>query len=201
MDEILAITEWPTNADMIVDVAKLGYLRKEWHTLDPTYGLGKWWDKWQPDSLVAHDLRLDGVDFRKLPHNDGEFDAIAFDPPYKLNGTATPEVDERYGVEIYATWRDRHQLIQDGITECLRVLKSKGLLLVKCQAQVSSGKIRWQPFEFSQHAIEQGAELVDALSMLGYRPQPDGTRQVHARQNCSTLLILQKQGRRKNGQR
>lgn len=192
MDEILASTAWPSNCDMIVDVAKLGYLRDDWHTLDATYGRGTWWKKWRPKDLVIHDIKMDGVDFRHLPHADNEFDAVILDGPYKLNGTATIEVDERYGVEKYATWRERHQLIRDGMTECLRVLKPRGILLVKCQAQVSSGKIRWQPFEFTQHGIEQGAELVDRLNMLGHRPQPNGTRQIYSRQNCSTLLIFKK---------
>lgn len=40
---VLAATAWKTNADLIVDCARLGYLRKEWITLDPTYGRGLWW--------------------------------------------------------------------------------------------------------------------------------------------------------------
>jgi hypothetical protein len=39
-DVIMSIAKWSSNADLIVDCARLKYLRPEWRTLDPTYGLG-----------------------------------------------------------------------------------------------------------------------------------------------------------------
>jgi hypothetical protein len=36
---ILAATSWRSNAELIADCAALGYLRANWLTLDPTYGL------------------------------------------------------------------------------------------------------------------------------------------------------------------
>ncbi len=50
---IYAAQKWPTNAHMIVDAARLGYLRKDWWTLDPTYGLGNFWTLWQPTWFVT----------------------------------------------------------------------------------------------------------------------------------------------------
>lgn len=187
---ILAATRWPANADLIVACAELGYLRADWRTLDPTWGRGRWWTKWTPADLVTHDLKLDGVDFRHLPHRDGEFDAVAFDPPYKLNGTPTGDVDERYGVDVVRSWQDRHRLIRDGITECARVLRRDGVLLLKCQDQVCSGHVRWQTDEFTRHAESFGLVKVDRFDLLGGRPQPQGRRQIHARRNTSTLLVF-----------
>lgn len=189
-DLVLAATDWPTNAALIADCARLGYLNGR--VLDPTYGRGKWWTLWQPDQLIAHDLRTDGVDFRRLPHPDSSFDTVCFDPPYKLNGTPTATVDGPYGVDVVDSRDGRHQLIYDGMTECARVLAADGHLLVKCQDQVNGGKVRWQSHLFAAHGVLLGLELVDALLMLAYRAQPDGVRQVHARRNYSTLLVLQK---------
>jgi hypothetical protein len=184
---ILGATAWPTNAALIADVARLGYLQRDWKVLDPTYGLGSWWKDFRPKRLVKHDLRLDGVDFRKLPHRDRSFDAVAFDPPYKLNGTPS-EPDERYGADVVDTWQGRLKLIDEGIVECARVTDK--YLLVKCQDQVCSGKIRWQTHRFTDTAESCGLTLVDSFLMLGHRAQPDGRRQVHAYRNYSTLLVF-----------
>jgi len=190
-ETILAATAWPNNAALIADCRRLGYLPGR--VMDVTYGRGKWWTVGgEPEGLVKHDLRLDGVDFRHLPHPDASFDAIAFDPPYKLNGTPTDKVDAPYGVDVIDTRDGRHQLIRDGITECARVLASGGYLLAKVQDQVNGGKVRWQSRIFADHAESLGLEHVDALLMLAYRPQPAGVRQVHARRNYSTLLVFKK---------
>lgn len=185
---LFAAQAWPTNAVLIKDCARLGYL--EGRVLDVTYGKGRWWTVWRPDDLTTHDLKTDGVDFRELPHPNKSFDAIAFDPPYKLNGTPTVKVDEPYGVDVVSTRQERHQLIRDGMKECDRVLAPQGHLLLKCQDQVSGGKVRWQTHEFAAYGESLGLRLVDSLLMLAHRAQPDGVRQVHARRNYSTLLIF-----------
>jgi SAM-dependent methyltransferase len=177
---VLAAHAWRNNAELIADCARLGYLAPDRRTIDPTYG------------LVAHDLKLDGVDFRALPHDDDSFDAAVFDPPYKLNGTPTASVDERYGVDIVDTRHGRMQLIIDGIDELARVIRPRGYLLLKCQDQVNGGKVRWQTRLFADHAEQKhGMRLVDMLHLLAYRPQPEGRRQQHARRNYSNLLVLQ----------
>jgi hypothetical protein len=195
--EVLAASAWPTNAHLVVDLRVLGYLRDEWLTLDPTHGLGTFWKLWQPRRLVACDLDPakspvgKSVDFCDLPWPDGHFDSVVLDGPYKLNGTPTEDVDARYGVHRVATWRDRMDLIRRGISECSRVLGA-GYLLVKCQDQVCSGKVRWQTDEFTEHARSVGLRKVDRLDMLGGRQQPGDRRQVHARRNHSTMLVFRR---------
>jgi hypothetical protein len=183
-----------TNAELIAACAELGYLRAGWLTLDPTYGRGGWWRRWRPERLVAHDLALDGVDFRRLPEAGASIDAVAFDPPYRLNGTPDRgEFDARYGTGTTARWQERHALIRAGISEAVRVLRPGGILLVKCADQVCSGRVRWQTREFAAHAEAAGCELIDQLHLLASpRPQPPGRRQAHARRNLSTLLVLRK---------
>jgi hypothetical protein len=193
----MATDTWPTNAHLVEDCARLGYLRKEWVTLDPTYGLGTFWKRWRPDILVGTDIHAskssvgDSVDFTHLPYGDRTFDSVVFDPPYKLNGTPTESVDSRYGVHVPRTWQERMELITDGLDECARVL-GDGYLLLKCQDQVCSGKVRWQTVEFTKHLAALRLGLVDRFDMLSYRPQPEGRRQVHARRNASTLLIFKR---------
>lgn len=190
MSDILAATAWPTNAHLIEACAGLGYLRSDWLTLDPTYGKGTFWRRWRPDNLVTHDLGIDNTDFRNLHYPDSYFQAVVFDPPYKLNGTPTPSVDDRYGVGSAASIKERHTLMLDGLTDCIRVLTPRGYLLVKCQDQVASGRVHWQTRMMADYAESYGLRLVDSMLMLT-RPRPQRS-QVHARRNYSTLLILRK---------
>ncbi len=195
---IPAVHAWPDNAHLIRDVAELGYIHGR--VLDPTYGLGTFWKIHRPTFLVAHDLNpkkcpmADGteIDFTAMPYKDQEFDTVVFDPPYKLNGTPTEEVDGRYGVETPTRWQDRMSLCLDGLIECCRV--SERTVLAKCQDQVCSGKVRWQTLEFEAVARGQGFEQVDRFDLLGTsRPQPmEGRTQRHAHGRPSTLLVFQR---------
>jgi hypothetical protein len=185
---------WPTNGHLIADVAKL-YIDPDAVVLDPTYGRGTWWTRFRPAHLIAHDLDLDGIDFTALPEADASMDVVAFDPPYKLNGTPTPAVDARYGVAgSYKRWQDRHALIRAGMDEAARVLRPGGVLLLKCQDQVCSGRMRWQTDEFSAHGAVLGLRKVDRFSMLGTtRPQPmKGRTQQHSHGQPSTLLVFER---------
>ena len=195
----LTAQEWPTNGHMIADVAKLGYLDGD--CLDVTYGLGVFWSRWRPESLVACDLNAAkspigySVDFTNLPRDfQGQFDAVVIDPPYKLNGQPTRASDERYGVEEYTPWRDRITLMREGMVECYRTLRPKGYLLVKVMDQVVSGKKRWLTDDATEQAVRfMAMEKVDRFDMLTKpRPQPEGRRQLHSLQNYSTLLVFQK---------
>jgi hypothetical protein len=197
---VLAIDKWATNAALIADCARLGYLHADWRTLDPTYGYGTFWNDFRPAELDASDLDPAkspigySVDFRALPWPDRYFGSVVFDGPYKLNGNPsdTDGSDERYGVHEYTDWRDRMALLRAGVAECARVLRTGGYLLVKCQDQVCGGRVRWQTFELTLEAEKHGLGLVDRLDFLSYRPQPNGRRQVHARRNASTMLVFKR---------
>ena len=202
MSRIKGAQRWPTNAHLIEDAHRLGYLRDTDVVLDPTYGEGNWWTRWQPPAMIATDIDQDKSpdapeEFTALRFDDETFDAVAFDPPYRLNGRPDPGFDLKYGTGARAGWQERHALIRAGIEECARVLKPGGALLVKCQDQVCGGRVRWQTREFSDHAEAQGTRLVDTFIMLGGRPQPEGRRQAHADHNWSTLLVFRKHPRRR----
>lgn len=202
------------NAHLIEDAARLGYLRAGVRTLDPTYGKGRFWTRWQPDELVRCDLNplrspdVDGgVDATDLPFEDASFGQVVLDGPYQFNGTTgyggPASKDEDYGVEVPARWQDRIALIERMIDEAARVLgepERKALpktLLVKCQDQVVSGAKRWQTDIFTRRAESLGFVKRDVMLLPGSVEQPPGRRQVHVRADYSTLLIFQKGPRRR----
>ncbi|HEV2928423.1 MAG TPA: hypothetical protein VGW74_07010 [Propionibacteriaceae bacterium] len=201
---VLAATAWPSNAELIEDVAKLRYLRLTDRVLDPTYGRGVWWRRWRPVELVTHDVKLDGVDFRRLPEASSSFDAVAFDPPYVSVGgrktTGMPDFHDRYGLgPAPSSPAELQQMIDAGLVELARVLRPHGVLLVKCADYISSGRL-WPGTHLTlSTALEIGFELIDRLEHVARRPrsQPPRTRadgqpvrQQHSRRNLSTLLVL-----------
>lgn len=196
---VMALGARRSNAELMRDCRRLGYLDDGWRVLDATFGLGRFWSLWRPAGLVTNDLVTEAdhaFDFRALGWSDREFDAVVFDPPYKLNGTpgggGAAVSDVGYGVGVRASWRERHELIRAGIAECGRV--ADRMLLVKCQDQVCAGRKRWQTREFADCAEGLGFRLVDMLHVGGFRVQPRGREQVHARQDFSTLLVLRRVG-------
>lgn len=191
---IRAAHKWPSNAEMIADVAKLGYINGL--VLDPTYGEGVFWKVFRPEGLIWTDIKEDNAwhkqDFTDMPWGDEWFDTVVFDPPYKLNGTPS-EPDVRYGVGEPERWQDRVTLCHEGGRECIRVLKGGGHLLWKTMDQVCSGKVRWLTWAAMDIASHRGCELVDRFDLLHEpRKQPGGRRQVHAARCYSTLLVFRK---------
>lgn len=209
MAEILSFGTYKNNAEVIVACRDLGYLDDESSVWDSTYGEGNFWNLWRPKCLFATDLDENkgrhnhqaflygghdqgGVDFTDTGFSDRIFYNVVFDPPYKLNGTEQIYIEnDIYGVRESARWQDRMDLIRRGVVECARVL-GDGYLLVKCQDQVCSGKIRWQTDEVTKWAAECGLGKVDRLDMVSYRPQPKGRSQKHSRRNTSSMLIFKR---------
>ena len=220
-DLILAATAWATNAQMIRDVAKLGYLKHTDLILDPTYGAGGWWRLWHPLEGAIHGFTptnawywpvdnefplkstLPGPwDFRDMGVGSEVFDAVAFDPPYvSVGGRATSGIrgmHDAYGMGGAPTTPQGVQTdIAAGLKECFRVVKKGGIVLVKCQSYVSSGKLWPGTFLTYQAAMTIGFQLVDHfVHVSGPRPQPDGRGpQKHARRNQSDLLVLRRPNR------
>lgn len=193
---VLSIDKYRTNAELIAACAELGYLTKQTYTWDATYGEGTFWKLWRPYRLWRSDIVAAKspmglpIDFTQTNWRDRQFDAVVFDPPYKLNGTPDPEVDRRYGVDKPSTWHDRIELMRKGLREACRV--SDDWVFVKCQDQVVSGKIRWQTDMMTSCAHWEGFGKYDRLDMLSYRPQPANRSQKHSHRNASTLLVFKR---------
>lgn len=202
---ILAASSWPTNGELIADVAQL-YIPDEpvpW-VLDATYGRGLWWTKVRPIGLTTNDLVVGraehAYDFRQLPDDwASSFDVVAYDPPYVCVGgresTGMADLHDRYGLTAAPrTPETLQQMMGEGLTEMVRVTRPGGLILMKCQDYISSGKF-WAGTYFSQEWAVRvlHLELVDRFEHVsGVRPQPPGRGQVHARRNLSTLFVFRK---------
>lgn len=203
---ILAAHQWRNNSALIDDARALGYIGSR--VLDPTYGRGNWWKKWQPDELVKHDLKLDGVDFRDLP-DEGLFDTVAFDPPYIPQGgrdtstlgapchhddfkrTKSNFLDSyglRHGPKTTAELRT---LVNDGMTSFTAVLRQRGTLLVKCMSYVNGGAWRAMPRWIANDAEALGYVQIDEFVHLRTPgPQPIRDFQRTARRNYSMLMVF-----------
>lgn len=194
-EEVLAWDpRWLTNAHMIADVARLGYL--DGLVFDATYGkFGGFWRRWRPDALVTNDLvhpAAHAWDYRSVPLPDCSFDSVVFDPDYKLSGTpASGETDVRYGTNRRKRRDDILDDLAAGAIECYRL--TRRWLLVKCMDQVEAGKMRWQTDVVTQAIDGEGGRKADRFDItVNSRPQPPDRTQRTARHRNSTLLVFEK---------
>jgi len=195
---VLAIdAERVTNGQLVADCARLGYLPEP--VLDPTYGFGGMWSDHRPDLLLAFDTNPDrGVavaDLAALPLADHSVGSVLLDPPYRLGGKPTSNhsggMDDRYGIDRYRPADTVANMYRSGIIEAARIVRNGGYVLIKCQDQISSGRLHLQTVDVITVGKEIGLKVVDLLHIVGGRPQPPGRRQVHARRNYSTMVVLQ----------
>lgn len=187
-DLVLAATRWPTNAELIRDIALLGYLKPGILTLDPTYEKGIFWKEWSPDDgmLITHHRDTDGSDFRALPYGDGHFGQITYDPPYAAEGGVTfstlREYSERYGRNTVDSAAVAVQLlINDGLTEMWRLCAPGGIVLVKCMDYVWNAEL-WSGTHWTHtHATALGFVLEEEFRMYDTSagPQPLLSKCIH----------------------
>ena len=173
---------------------------------DVTYGKGVFWRHVPEDryDLMATDIQS-GTDCRDLPYSAGEIDCVVFDPPYMHSpgGTAhevhTPfEAHYRNNGSGNQTESKYHEavldLYRDGGREAHRVLRDRGVLIVKCQDEVCSNRQRFTHVEIMQMYYEIGYVAEDLfVVMRNNRPGVSrAVRQVHARKNHSYFLVFWK---------
>lgn len=183
-----------TNADLIAGIAPL-YLAGS--VLDVTYGRGMWWKRHRPDPFGFHDLALDGIDFRHLPHADRSWDTVCFDPPYvPRHGAddATHVRDQdfrhRYGLDESRSSTELRALLHDGLTEVTRVART--WVLVKCNDYTNGRQLHLGHVTMLRLAEDLGLRAHDLIvHASGTGP---GGGQIHnvirARRAHSYLLVL-----------
>jgi hypothetical protein len=173
---------------------------------DVTHGKGVFWRNVPKDMyrLLATDIQ-DGVDCRSLPYEDESIDALVIDPPYMegaMRGTAYSEGQQQFG-DYYGLQRcsgagKYHaailNLYLDGCMEADRVLRRGGVLIVKCQDEVSANKQRLTHVEIINAMAARGYYAKDIFIVVrSNRPVVSRIKkQVHARKNHSYFLVLVK---------
>ena len=171
---------------------------------DVTYGKGVFWKHVADDDydLRATDIK-DGIDCRKLPYDDDEVDCVVLDPPYMHSpgGTAhlsQPAFEHHYANNGCRSTGKYHEAVLDLYTkaggEAYRVLRDRGVLIVKCQDEVCANRQRFTHVEIMQAYSELGFIAEDLfVTVRSNRPGVSAAvRQVHARKNHSYFLVFWK---------
>ena len=180
---------------------------------DVTFGQGVFWRQVPPGRyrVLPSDIAT-GTDCRALPHADGALDALVLDPPY-MEGLLRPKADTRGGLGSHAALRTFydsggggvgpgggrwHQavldLYLDAAREARRVLCDHGILIVKCQDEVSANRQELTHVQIITGLAALGFYARD-LFVLVRSGRPGIARllrQVHARKNHSYFLVFQK---------
>lgn len=180
---------------------------------DVTYGKGVFWRNVPPGDYIVRptDLKM-GIDCRALPYRDGEIDCVVLDPPYmeglyrtdaSFAGQGTHEsFQDHYSngerpSQLSEKWHDAvvEMYVQAAI-EARRVLKSNGILIVKCQDEVSAGIQRLTHVEIVVNYAALGFYAKDLFVLT--RPNRPGVsralKQLHARKNHSYFIVFVKGG-------
>jgi len=181
------------------------YVPKRAEIADITFGKGIFWKNIPLGDYVV--LKSDincGVDCRALPYENESIDCLVFDPPYMHSPGGTAHKNHQHYEEYYknntgkTSFSKYHQAVLDlyfaGSEEAFRVLKRKGIFIVKCQDEVCSNKQRLTHLELINRFITKGF-LIEDLFVLMRKNKPGVSRlikQVHARKNHSYFLVFRK---------
>jgi len=181
---------------------------------DVTYGKGVFWRN-VPDgncNVLATDLKT-GVDCRELPYDKSSIDCVVLDPPY-MEGLLRENSNHRSCAGTHVSFREAYSdngkaiipakptklrwhaavldLYVSAGTEAYRVLRRNGILIVKCQDEVSANKQWLTHVEIITEYAKMGFYAKD-LFVVVRKNKPGVSRikkQVHARKNHSYFLVF-----------
>ena len=178
---------------------------------DVTYGKGVFWQKVPQGKyeIFATDIKT-GVDCRNLPYSGGKIDCVVLDPPYmeglyrednSFAGQGTHEAFKNHysnGLRPSVLKEKWHNAVLEmyvqAAIEAKRVLRKKGVLIVKCQDEVCAGVQRLTHVEIIMNLSLLGFYTKD-IFVLTRTNRPGVTRvirQLHARKNHSYFLVFEK---------
>lgn len=193
------------NSVLFADILRL-YVPPGSTVADVTYGKGAFWRD-VPDgtyNVLKSDLAA-GTDCRDLPYRTGSVDCVVLDPPYMHTPGGTAHENHQNFEHYYrnnetagVTGPKYHDAVLDlyfkAGKEALRVLKSRGLLVVKCQDEVCAGKQRLTHVEIINEYCSNGFLVEDCLVLVrDNRPGVSRViKQLHARKNHSYFLVFRK---------
>lgn len=199
-----------TNEDLFPQILKL-YVKDGSMIADVTYGRGVFWRKIEKErNYILHKSDLaKGIDCRSLPYKNEMMDCLVLDPPYMHTPGGTAHVGHQ-NFELYyknnvtgnKTEKKYHEAVLDlyyeAGKEAKRVLKPKGIFIVKCQDEVCANKQRLTHVELINEYEKYGF-ICEDIFILMRRGKPGVSRMIkqkHARKNHSYFLIFQKNGKK-----
>lgn len=83
------------------------------------------------------------ADFRSMPFDDNRFYMVVFDPPHLIYAGKDSWLAKKYGTLNRDTWQDD---LQQGFSECMRVLKPNGTLIFKWNTEQIAVNKLWPLF-------------------------------------------------------
>lgn len=198
------------NAEVFPQILEL-HVRSGSTIADVTYGKGVFWQQVDLSKyrLLSSDIQT-GIDCRDLPYENSSLDCVVLDPPY-MEGLFRKSKDHLAGAGTHRAFREHysngestnggpkwHDAVLDlyfkAGKEALRVLRANGVLIVKCQDEVSANRQHLTHVEIIEEYQRLGFYVKD-LFVLVRLNQPGVSRlkkQVHARKNHSYFLVFVK---------
>lgn len=199
------------NADVFPEILNL-HVPVGSKIADVTFGTGVFWKNvdLRKYKLIPSDIAT-GVDCRKLPYEKESLDAVVLDPPY-MEGLLRNNKDHKAGGGSHSAFRDYYSngdevshggpkwhgavtdLYYKAGTEGLRVLKDNGVLIVKCQDEVSANRQWLTHVEIINHYEKLGFYTKDLFIVVRQNKAVIARlkKQVHARKNHSYFLVFVK---------
>lgn len=183
------------NSDIFPNILEI-YAKDNDTIIDITYGKGVFWRNVNAEkySFRPSDI-LTGINYNYLPYKNNVIDMVVFDPPYMgHNGGKNYAVARNYNVDV-PKYDKRYieKLYFGGIDEACRVLRKKGILVVKCQDEIQSGKQRLNHIELIQYCISNGFIIEDIFILVQKNsPIMRHPYQLHARKNHSYFLVFRR---------
>ena len=205
-----------SNADVFEKVLSL-HVPKGSKVADVTFGQGVFWQNIPKGDyqLFPSDIQT-GIDCRTLPYENDTFRCVVLDPPY-MEGLFRRSQSHLAGAGTHAAFRDYysngagtvggpkyHAAVLDlyfrAGKEAYRILRPEGILIVKCQDEVSANTQRLTHVEIIQEYERIGFYTKDLFVVVRLnRPAVSRTKgQVHARKNHSYFLVFVKTRRRRS---
>ncbi len=175
---------------------------------DPTYGNGNFY---KPDDIrtpiYISDIDLDIVvkkqnkgrgilifqmKAEELNYQAASMHSIMFDPPFLQTTGKGSIIKDRFG--SYPSMRELWEFYAKALWEFYRVLQPNGVLIVKCQNTVMSGKQWWSVNYLKNVASQYGFSLIDEFVLLAKHrmPQHNLKQQRHARKYHGFFLVFRK---------
>lgn len=168
---------------------------------DLTYGNGSFWKRQPtPDNCFDKQPLKDfviGCDSGEVPVCDSSFTNVIFDPPfltYVKQGREHKEGKVAMTARFGGYWAYKELLdhYERTIKESYRIIKPKGVLVIKCQDIIHNHKLHCTHQKTIQLAEENGFRPLDLfiLPAKSRMPSPQKGKQRHARIFHSYFLVL-----------